>query len=171
MGGTMPLEQLAWDGSSKTRKDPRVYAAPDGADWWAVTQQVQEAQQAASQVVMLVAGQTLLAGQPVYLSEDAMRPAQAIDPLLADAWGFAASDGAEDDDVACTTNGQITLEDWTPIIGTPTLTPGATYYLHPLIAGMMMTTPPATPGQFVVALGKALSPLTFGVKIEAPIGL
>lgn len=167
----MPLEQLTWDGKSRTRSDPRVYAAPDGADWWAVTQQVQEAQQAASQVVMLVAGQALLAGQPVYLDADAMRPAQAIDSQLADVWGLAASDGEADSDVACTTNGQITLENWTPISGSPTLIPGATYYLHPLIAGTITTTPPTTTGQFVVPLGKALSPLTFGVKIEPPIQL
>jgi hypothetical protein len=132
---------------------------------------VQEAQQAASQVVSVVAGQNLIAGQPLYLSGDVAYPAQAIDLLLADAWGFAASDGAADTDVACTTNGQITLENWMPISGSPTLIPGATYYLHPLIAGTITTTPPTTPGQFVVALGKALTPLTFGVKIETPIGL
>lgn len=171
MGRTMPIQQLAWDGSSKTRPNPQVYAAPDGADWWAVTQQVREAQQAASQVVSVVAGQNLLAGQPLCLSGDVAFPAQAIDLLLADAWGFAASDGVTDSDVACTTNGQITLENWMPISGSTTLIPGATYYLHPLVAGTMTTTPPDVPGQFVVALGKAISPLTFGVKIEAPIGL
>lgn len=167
----MPLEQLAWDGRSKTRQDPLVYAAPDGSDWWMMTQQVQEAQQAASQAVELLAGQAVIAGQPICLQGDTMYPAQAIDSLLADAWGFTASDGAADTGVTCITRGQLTIEDWTPIAGNATLEPGSTYYLHPSVAGMITTTAPTLPGQFVVPLGKALSPLTLDVRIESPIQL
>ena len=169
----MPLEQLGWDGSSKTRSDPHAYAAPDGADWnsmtdWAVS--VQVAQQGGAQL-NLIAGQNLLAGQPYYMADDAIWPAQASDATLAEVCGFTAEDGTPNFAVGCLTRGQITRADWTPITGTPELEPGKDYYLSPDLAGTMTPEAPTLMGHYVVSLGKAVTLNTFDVSIGKPIGL
>jgi hypothetical protein len=49
------------------------------------------------------------------------------------------------------------------------LTPDAIYYLDPLNPGSMTLTPPSTPGQFLVQLGQALSPVDFNIRIQPSI--
>ena len=169
----MSLEQLGWDGTSETRPDTRIYAAPDGSDWdemlvW--VKAVQEALQGGEQL-SLVAGQNLIAGQPFYMAYDAIWPAQANDETLADACGLTIADAEVNDTVPCVTRGQVTRTDWSPIAGTAELEPGATYYLHPTVAGTMTTVAPSLTGHFVVPLGKAVSITTLDVNIEKPIGL
>lgn len=66
------------------------------------------------------------------------------------------------------TDGQISLDDWTDVTGSTTLVPGATYYLD-TTAGMLTTTAPTTPGETVVAVGKALTALTLDIEIAQPI--
>ena len=176
----MPLEQLAWDGDSATRKDdPNRYAAPDGADWQEITKQLQMTQDATIQLLnaqdtpplTLVAGQTMIVGQPFYMALNKIWPAQADDPTHADVCGFTLDNATPNSDTYCTTKGQVSRNDWTPIAGTETLVPGLSYYLHPTVAGMITDTAPNLPGQFVVHLGKATAPNTLDIKIEQPIGL
>jgi hypothetical protein len=169
----MSLEQLGWDGTSETRQDTRIYAAPDGSDWDSLLLWVDAVQQAlqGNEQLNLVAGQNLLAGQPFYMAYGAIWPAQANDETLADACGVTIADAEVNDGVACVTRGQVTRTDWSPVAGYIDLIPGATYYLHPTVAGTITTVAPILPGHFVVSLGKAVSPTTLDVNIEKPIGL
>lgn len=169
----MSLEQLAWDGLSRTRPDPTIYAAPDGDDWNELMGWVQAMQTvvAGTPILELVAGQTLLAGMPFYMASGLIWPAQANNEGYANVCGFTASDAAANGPVVVLTRGQVTRTDWTPIIGTPLLTPGTDYYLDTNVAGMMTAVAPTLMGQYVVPLGKAVSTTTFDVNIEKPIGL
>jgi hypothetical protein len=169
----MPLEQLNWDGLSRTRPDPTIYAAPDGDDWnmlMAWVQAVQQVQQGAP-ILELIAGQNLLAGQPFYMASGLIWPSQADSEGHANVCGFTTQDAGPNSPILVVTRGQVTRDDWTPIIGAEFLEPGAAYFLSPNIAGMLTTVAPTTMGQFVVPLGKAVSPTTFDVNVEQPIGL
>ena len=169
----MSLEQLGWDGLSRTRQDPTIYAAPDGDDWNELLSWVAAVQGVLSgtPVLEVVAGQSLEAGQPFYMASGLIWPAQAEDEAHANACGFTTADADANGPVVVITRGQVTRQDWTPIIGAISLDPGTDYYLSPTVAGTMTTVPPTTTGQYVVPLGKAVSPTTFDVSIEKPIGL
>ena len=175
----MPLEQLAWDGNSPSRQDPNIYAAPDGSDWQEITKQLQVTQEATIQLLntqeapplTLLAGQSFIAGQPFYMAADKIWPSQANDLTHADVCGFTLDDATLNNETTCTTKGQVSRDDWTPVAGTEELTPGLSYYLHPTVAGMITETPPSLPGQYVVHLGKATAPKTLDLRIEQPIGL
>ena len=65
------------------------------------------------------------------------------------------------------TDGRLSLEDWTPVIGSASLTPGLTYYLT--TGGQMSSTAP-TDG-FIVTLGRAITAKEFQVEIRLPWGL
>jgi len=170
----MPLEQLIWDGQSATRNDPHTYAAPDGADWQKITSQVQATQRAVAEsagAFTLMTGQNMLAGQPFYVFNNRIWPAQANDETHADACGFVFVDAPTGSEAVCGSSGQVTREDWSAVALTEKLSLGATYFLHPTIAGLITTEPPSLPGEFVVQLGKALTPETLDIRIESPIGL
>lgn len=122
-------------------------------------------------VLEVVAGQSLEAGQPFYMASGLIWPAQAEDEAHTNVCGFTATDADTNGPVVVITRGQVTRTDWTPIIGATFLDPGTDYYLSPAVAGMMTAVAPNTTGQFVVPLGKAVSPTTFDVNIEKPIGL
>ena len=80
--------------------------------------------------------------------------ALADDPTTATVVGIASGGQKMRSD------GQITLSG---------LTPGATYYLSPTIAGALTSTPPATVGQVVVSVGRALSTTVLDIEIAEPI--
>jgi hypothetical protein len=67
--------------------------------------------------------------------------------------------------------GQITRADWTPLIGAPTLTAGATYYLSSDVPGQLTIVAPTTSGQYVVLVGRAVSNLSLDIEIAPPIRL
>jgi len=66
-------------------------------------------------------------------------------------------------------DGQLTLADWTAIIGSATLTAGSKYYLSEATKGMLTATPPTT--GFVVVVGTALSTTMIDINPEQPIQL
>ena len=66
------------------------------------------------------------------------------------------------------TDGSVTLSDWTLIIGATNLWAGQTYFLDTTV-GRLTATPPSTPGQYVVRVGRAVSTTILDVEIELPI--
>jgi hypothetical protein len=61
---------------------------------------------------------------------------------------------------------RLKLDDWTPIAGTPTLSPGVTYFLNS--AGGLSVVPD---GSCIAIVGKALDTETLLIDIENPIEL
>lgn len=66
------------------------------------------------------------------------------------------------------TEGSISRNNWSSIVGTTLLTPGAVYYLDST-AGMMTSTPTSVEGEHVVAVGRAASNKTLDIEIAEPI--
>lgn len=169
----MSLEQLNWDGLSRTRPDPTIYAAPDGDDWNMLMEWVRAVQQIQQGVPILelVAGQGMLIGQPFYMASGLIWPSQADSEGHANVCGFTTQDAGPNSPIVVVTRGQVTRADWTPITGEEFLEPGVDYFLSPNVAGQITTNAPTQVTQFVVPLGKAVSPTTFDVNIEKPIEL
>jgi hypothetical protein len=67
------------------------------------------------------------------------------------------------------TEGLITLADWTDVIGSATLTSGEYYYLSEAAAGKLVSPAPTATGEFVVAIGRALSTTILDIEISQPI--
>lgn len=65
---------------------------------------------------------------------------------------------------------QITLANWTAVVGSASLTVGQIYYLG-LTAGTLTTTAPSTPGQALTRVGVALTSQKMDIAIQAPIFL
>lgn len=114
--------------------------------------------------VEMCAGCAVLVKESTHLAR-----AQADAPARSAVAGLAIVDGRAGFAVTYASAGLLLLPDWTAITGQPLLTPGATYFLDPEMAGGMTTIPPSQPGQVVVALGEALSTTTFNIHIASPI--
>jgi hypothetical protein len=110
-------------------------------------------------------------GQPVYAysATDQVHVAQANAAPTARVVGFTLLSVGALTMTTIINAGYVERSDWTPIIGTPTLTFGSSYFLSPTTAGMMTPTVPTTPGNYVVALGVAVSPTIFSINIGSPI--
>ena len=63
----------------------------------------------------------------------------------------------------------LTMADWTSVIGSTNLTPNAIYFLSHLVAGQLTTTPTTTTGEFIVEVGVALSVTTLAIGIKRSI--
>jgi hypothetical protein len=104
-------------------------------------------------------------GQPVYLHADAsVSLAQADDIATAEVIGLIAE--VNGSTIELLTDGHLTLADWTNVIGSASLSPGAVYYLDESTAGQLNTAPPTTVGEVVVIVGRALSTKTLDIEIS-----
>ena len=65
------------------------------------------------------------------------------------------------------TDGQITIADWTAVIGAAALVAGSLYYLSEATSGKLTATPPATGS--VVEIGIAISTVMMDINIKQPI--
>jgi hypothetical protein len=63
--------------------------------------------------------------------------------------------------------GEMSLSDWTSVVGTVSLSAGQVYFLAP--TGGLTLMPPIIPGQAVTIVGKALNQQTFLISPESPI--
>lgn len=110
---------------------------------------------------------TVLEGQPLYVVSDT-----SVD--LADnvtnfhVIGLAFEPVTSGNSGQYITEGTITLTDWSLIVGTTLLTPGAVYYLDST-TGLMTSTPTTTIGQHVVAVARAASASKLDIEIAEPI--
>lgn len=101
-------------------------------------------------------------GMAVYVSGDGH-----VDLARADAQATALPIvGLKSDDGEYKTAGALRLDDWTDVIGTPSLTPTAAYFLSPTDAGQLTTTEPENVGEYVIIVGIAASTKTLIIEIH-----
>jgi len=103
-------------------------------------------------------------GTPLTLQSPGVTPSTTAKP---DVVGLAITNVAASDNAAYISYGILELSDWTAIIGTANLTPGAFYYLG--VTNFLTSTPPTT-GQ-LVEIGRAESDTVFDINIKTPIFL
>lgn len=111
-------------------------------------------------------------GTPIYLTEVGhARPAQASGQPQTNVIGLAVS--AAEPGFTChyLTEGKVTRDDWSLVAGTSALLVGQTYFLAPSSPGRITITPPSQSGNYVVRVGRAVSPLSLDVEVELPIRL
>ena len=96
-----------------------------------------------------------IAGQPVYVVSDTN--VDLADNTI-NYWviGLAIETVSAGNTGDYITEGTVERGDWTPIVGTAQLTPGAVYYLDST-AGLLTATPTVTEGEHVVAVARAAS--------------
>ena len=113
---------------------------------------------------------SISAGAPVIVNASGLAvPANAATFNTAFAVGLAGA--ATNTGFACPIKtDSLTLANWTAVIGSTGLTSGALYFLS-TVAGQMTTTPPVTPGQCVVVIGKAISTTTLELELTPPLTL
>lgn len=98
-------------------------------------------------------------------------------PGLADVMATAAVVGLATSDVAdgmaglMLGGGSLELEDWSPVTGSASLSPGVAYYLSTTIPGGLTITPPDDDDLVVVFIGRALSTTVLSIEIANPIQL
>lgn len=67
------------------------------------------------------------------------------------------------------TEGPLSLEDWTAVTGSATLSPGSLYFLDKTTPGHLTTVAPSDGGESVVVVGRATDSLTLDIEIASPI--
>ena len=115
--------------------------------------------------ITLAASRLLLAGQPVFVT-----PASTLDKANANdtpCLGVVVTDAGTGARVSYVSDGSVNNPDWTAIIGSQYLTPGATYYLSS--TGMLTRTVPTS--GFLQQIGIAVSQTLLDVEIQPPIQL
>jgi hypothetical protein len=113
---------------------------------------------------------TTQTGMSVYVSSSGhVDLAQADDAVAAIAVGLAVNNVIVGQTGEYLTEGQIERSDWTNVVGTEFLTPGAVYYLSTSDPGQLTITAPTTIGQFVVIIGKALTTTMFDIEIAQSV--
>lgn len=112
----------------------------------------------------------LKAGQAVCMKiSGSVDLARADSEFTAGAVGIAQSDA--DAETLCNyiSAGTLYLPDWSNVIGSQNLIPGATYYLDNFNKGMLTATPPSIIGHYVLKVGTALSENILFIEIEQKI--
>lgn len=113
---------------------------------------------------------TMVVGQPIYVSgNNTVDLAKADNVTTAEAVGLVLTGATAGDDGEWIAEGSVVKLDWTAITGSAALTPGSTYYLSEITAGMLSASAPTTRGNYVVRVGKALS--TTKIDIEIAVDL
>lgn len=124
-----------------------------------------------SPIPAIFASDTLV-GMAVYVAgPNSVGLAQANDPSTAKVIGLASVDVSAGSAGTLTTEGQIERDNWAVVAGTSLLTPGATYYLSPTVAGGLTISAPGSDGLFVVAVGRAISQTILDIEIAEGVKL
>jgi hypothetical protein len=111
-----------------------------------------------------IAAQEIRRGMPIVLIVDKIYPATLDNPHVI---GFAKTTTAVGNAVPYSTDGALTMDDWTEVTGIEKLVPGAYYYLGS--TNYMTNTPPES--GILITLGRAVSATTFDIEIEQAIEL
>ena len=80
--------------------------------------------------------------------------------------GLANAETSGGQAVGMTVDGQLSLTDWTAVVGAIDLVPGARYYLSARDPGQLVLSCPSGVGTSVVSVGQALSERTLEVEIN-----
>lgn len=108
---------------------------------------------------------TVAAGQPVYITAGGLLAlAQADAAPRFNVIGLCAIGAAAGFAAAYSTDGSVSLSDWTAITGTAQLTAGQEYYLSADAPGMLSSSPPPT--GHVVSVGTAISSSELDIEIQ-----
>jgi hypothetical protein len=109
-------------------------------------------------------------GQPLYLKPNGHAGLAQADAIATSRiCGLAVTAAAATTAASYSLDGTVERSDWTPITGTATLVPGATYYLSPDAAGKLTALAPEAEGQLVAIVGTALSTTKLAIEIQPPI--
>jgi hypothetical protein len=108
-------------------------------------------------------------GMAIHVSgADNVDLANADDPTTAICFGIAREDVTAGNTGEYQSEGQLSVTDWTPVIGSANLTPGVVYYLD-TSDGQMTSTPPTGAGNHIVRIGIATNTTTLELEIARPI--
>ena len=109
------------------------------------------------------------AGQPLYHPAGAatVGVARADAAAKARVCGLAKKAYSSGDNVTFVSSGNLTLPDWSDVLGSTTLTPATVYYLGS--TGGITATAPSTPGEYVTEIGQAASTTTLQIRIRRPV--
>lgn len=125
-----------------------------------------------SQPITAIFDSTTLQGMALYVPSDGH-----VELGLADADATSRIIGLANENVTASssggyvTEGQITKSDWTTVVGTMLLVPGAYYYLSETSAGQLTTTAPTSDGEYVMAVARGLTTQMLDIEIDQPITL
>ena len=108
-------------------------------------------------------------GQPVYATAASKFDlADATGALTQLVVGLAARDAAASTVLVVQTEGKVVRADWTAVAGAVGLSPGARYFLSTTPGGITAIAPSGA-GEYVRAVGKAISPTTLDIEIDQSI--
>lgn len=85
--------------------------------------------------------------------------------------GLASMDATAGQVVGFVSDGQVSLSDWSAVVGQKELVPGQRYYLSARNPGMLTSICPTAPGETVVSVGSAVSATQFEVEINLMVRL
>lgn len=118
------------------------------------------------------ADEDIISGQPVYLKSNGhIGLAKADNPARTKVIGLAFDSVAPGFSCRYITDGELSNDDWTDIIGSEQLEIGQIYYLDPDNSGKLTTIAPITSGQYVVKVGIALTVKKIDIEIQQSIML
>lgn len=118
---------------------------------------------AGSLEIQLVAGENITQGEALYIDEPTGTVFKAIASLSVDeatVIGFAKETALTGQTMDVQVGG---------VFATSGLSPGVLYFLSAASAGSITSTPPSTPGEYVVRVGEAGSTAQLCIKPEVPI--
>jgi len=114
----------------------------------------------------VTANETIVIGQPVYISgNNTTNLADADNIATSHVLGLAETNGTANGTMNVLSDGRITQSDWSSVVGSTSLTPGAQYYLS-TSAGQLTTTPLFGISDAVVTCGTAVNTTTLDIEIN-----
>lgn len=123
-----------------------------------------------SQHVMTSSG-NIAVGQPVYVSSNNVVGLATANPgspmpnyALGQVIGLCLVAGTNGNAVTIITEGSVTQNDWTGVVGATSLVPGAIYFLDST-AGKLSYTPPSTDSHLIVRVGRALTTKKMDIEV------
>ena len=167
---------IVWDGRSASRQNDK-YAAPDAADWAQIIKEIRGTQSKVNELTVeieqgsvysRISNDFIIIGQPIVLDGIKIVKASKSRPEVL---GISIVDSEPDQDTIYIVQGQLTLTDWTNVIGYTELIPGAFYYLSMLVVSGLTAIAPVSVDDVIVQVGRAQSKETLSIDIETPIYL
>lgn len=167
-----------YDGTADDRGSRTINASPSYLSYdqlvgevIAAQERILELETGGSEALSAESDETISAGSPiVVLPNGHLANAQNSDPARYRVAGLMLVDVEPSFAGLYTTDSTVSLEDWSPVTGTATLSVGQQYFLSDVI-GQLTTTAPTSAGQYVVRVGVAISSSTMAVEVQQPIRL
>jgi len=122
-------------------------------------------------LVSAIAGATpIQIGQALAMTSGGeLRLADATADATATCVGLALTSAGAGSLLTYTSDGQVSLADWSAVTGSAALVPGTRYFLNPVTPGGLTNVCPTTPGVYAAPVGVALSTTLLEVEINLPV--